>query len=88
MTKNNEIGVPESRQVLEQLRDRIMKEKGYNTNNPEEVKFEIANELGIPLTKDYNGHLTSEQVGKIGGEIGGSMVKEMVKLAQEQLERQ
>ena len=51
------------------------------------MKFEIAEELGIPLTDGYNGKLTSEQAGKIGGPIGGNMVKEMVRLAQEQLAR-
>ena len=41
--------------------------------------------LGIPLSKGYNGKLTSEQAGKIGGPIGGNMVKEMVRMAQEQM---
>ena len=87
MTQNNKILVPEARTALDQLKNRVMKENGYivNKTSPDEGKFEIAKELGIPLTKGYNGHLSSEQVGKIGGEIGGSMVKEMIKLAQEQL---
>jgi len=41
--------------------------------------------LGIPLNSSYNGKLTSEQAGKIGGPIGGQMVKELIKMAQEQL---
>ena len=34
-------------------------------------KFEIANELGVPLTDGYNGNLTSKQ----NGSVGGYMVK-------------
>jgi hypothetical protein len=64
-----------------------MKEQGYdvNMNNPDDVKYEIADELSIPLKKGYNGKLTSEEAGKIGGPIGGSMVKEMIRMAQEQM---
>ena len=41
-------------------------------------KFEIANELGVPLTNGYNGNLTSYQNGSVGGE----MVKRMIEKAQ------
>lgn len=87
MAKNNKILVPEAREGLNQLKARVMKEKGYdvNTTQPDNVKYEIADELGIPLKKGYNGKLTSEEAGKIGGPIGGNMVKEMVKMAQEQM---
>ena len=34
-------------------------------------KYEVANELGVPLTDGYNGDLTSKQ----NGSVGGSMVK-------------
>ena len=87
MARNNKILVPEARKELDQLKARVMKEKGYNVNatQPHDVKYEIANELGIPLTKGNNGKLTSEEAGKIGGPIGGNMVKEMVRMAQEQM---
>ena len=29
-------------------------------------KFEVANELGVPLTDGYNGNLTSRQNGSVG----------------------
>ena len=29
-------------------------------------KFEIANELGVPLTDGYNGNLTSKENGSVG----------------------
>ncbi|TQR06980.1 alpha/beta-type small acid-soluble spore protein [Psychrobacillus soli] len=87
MARRNKILVPEAREELDKLKARVMKEQGYdvNLNNPEDVKYEIADELSIPLKKGYNGKLTAEQAGKIGGPIGGSMVKEMIRMAQEQM---
>lgn len=89
MARNNKILVPEAREGLNQLKARVMKAQGYDVNSsqPDEVKYEIANELGIPFNKGYNGKLTSEEAGKIGGPIGGNMVKEMVRMAQEQMTR-
>ncbi|WP_269411646.1 alpha/beta-type small acid-soluble spore protein [Lentibacillus daqui] len=74
---------------LEQLKTRVMRAKGYNVNSehPDDVKYEIAKEEGIPLKEEGNEELTSKQAGKIGGPIGGNMVKEMVKMAQQQMER-
>jgi len=40
----------------------------------ENMKQEVANELGITLNKGYNGNLTS----KDAGHIGGNMVKKMI----------
>ena len=40
-------------------------------------KFEVANELGVPLTDGYNGNLTSKQ----NGSVGGYMVKKMIESA-------
>ena len=37
-------------------------------------KFEVANELGVPLTDGYNGNLTSKQ----NGSVGGYLVKKMI----------
>jgi hypothetical protein len=89
MAKKNKILVPSARGELDKLKSRVMKEQGYNvdTNNPNDVKYEIADELGIPLKRGYNGKLTAEQAGKIGGPIGGNMVKEMIRMAQEQMIR-
>ncbi|ASN06975.1 alpha/beta-type small acid-soluble spore protein [Virgibacillus necropolis] len=89
MARRNKILVPEARENLDQLKGQVMKAKGYDVNmtDPNAVKYEIANEQGIPLQKGNNGQLTSEQAGKIGGPIGGNMVKEMVKMAQEQMKQ-
>lgn len=37
-------------------------------------KYEVANELGVPLSDGYNGNLTSRQ----NGSVGGYMVKKMI----------
>ena len=46
----------------------------------EQFKFEVANEIGVPLKKGYNGDLTSKQ----NGYVGGYMVKKMIE-KQEQM---
>lgn len=46
----------------------------------EQFKFEVANEIGAPLKKGYNGDLTSAQ----NGYVGGYMVKKMIE-KQEQM---
>ena len=70
-----------------QFKGRVMKAKGYkvDNNNPDDVKYEVAKEQGIPLDEGYNGQLTSRQAGKVGGPIGGNMVKEMINIAKEQM---
>ena len=81
--------VPESRGALDQLKNQVMKNRGYavDQDNPDDVKYEVANEVGVPLHKGYNGSLTSKEAGKVGGEIGGNMVKELVRMAQEQMRK-
>ena len=44
------------------------------------MKYEIANEIGVNLKQGYNGDLTSKEAGY----VGGFMVKRMI----EQVERQ
>ena len=44
-------------------------------------KFEVANELGVPLTDGYNGNLTSKQ----NGSVGGYMVKKMIEAKERQM---
>ena len=46
----------------------------------EQFKFEVANEIGVPRKKGYNGDLTSAQ----NGYVGGYMVKKMIE-KQEQM---
>lgn len=46
-----------------------------------QMKYEIANQLGVNLKQGYNGDLTSREAGSIGGE----MVKRMISYAEQQL---
>lgn len=78
----NKILVPEARQQLDQLKAKVI-----GTGNPEDAALEVAKELGIPLKDGYNGQLTSAEAGKVGGKIGGSMVKALVKMAQESIKK-
>lgn len=76
----NKILVAEARNGLDELKAQVA-----GTKKPEDAKIEVAKELGVPLKKGYNGQLTSVQAGKVGGKLGGSMVKELVRMAQENL---
>lgn len=53
----------------------------------DQFKYEIAQELGIsPQIKEgYWGELTSRDCGRVGGRIGGNMVKVMIRRAEEAL---
>ena len=64
--------------------------KNSSSNTPEvpqakealdRFKFEVASELGVPLTNGYNGNLTSYQNGSVGGE----MVRQMIRRQEEQM---
>jgi small acid-soluble spore protein D (minor alpha/beta-type SASP) len=48
-------------------------------------KFEVAQDLGIPLRQGYNGDLKARDAGRIGGRIGGSMVRIMLRYAESSL---
>ena len=51
------------------------KQKQQKQQNNQNLKYEIANELGINLKEGYNGELTSREAGY----VGGNMVKRMIK---------
>ncbi|NMA94948.1 MAG: alpha/beta-type small acid-soluble spore protein [Clostridiales bacterium] len=48
------------------------------------MKFEIANQMGVDLKQGYNGDLTAREVGSIGGE----MVRRMIQDVQNQMSGQ
>ena len=54
-------------------------------------KYEIAQELGIPLKEGDNGDLTTREAGRIGGRmggrLGGQMVRRMIQIAEAQMAR-
>ena len=47
----------------------------------DKFKFEVANEIGVPLKEGYNGDLTSKQ----NGSVGGYMVKKMIEQQEKQM---
>ncbi len=79
--------VPEARQGLDRLKAEVMEQQGYQIDpeRPDQVKYMVAKNMGIPLSPSGNGQLTTEAAGKIGGQIGGAMVREMIKRAQQNL---
>ena len=42
----------------------------------ENMKFEVARELGVNLTKGYNGNLSSKDAGHVGGQMVRKMVED------------
>ncbi|WP_088105515.1 alpha/beta-type small acid-soluble spore protein [Halalkalibacter urbisdiaboli] len=84
MTKNKLL-VPEARPAVDHFKGQVMNEKGYQAQSSEKLKYEVAENLNVPLTKGDNGELRSKDAGKVGGEIGGTMVKEMIKMAMKNL---
>ncbi|VXC55621.1 Alpha/beta hydrolase [Bacillus sp. 349Y] len=74
--------VPGSRDALNEMKARIS-----GAGHPSEAKFEAAREVGVPLQKGYNGHLSSAENGKVGGQLGGRMVQELIKMAKENMNR-
>ena len=47
----------------------------------DQFKYEVANEIGVPLKQGYNGDLTSYQ----NGSVGGYMVKKMIEDQERQM---
>ena len=47
----------------------------------DKFKYEVASELGVPLSDGYNGDLTSRQ----NGSVGGYMVKKMIEEQEKQM---
>ena len=47
----------------------------------DKFKYEVANEIGVPLKQGYNGDLTSAQ----NGSVGGYMVKKMIEAQERQM---
>ncbi|GGD02157.1 hypothetical protein GCM10007216_36090 [Thalassobacillus devorans] len=80
MGRRNKILVPEAREGLDQMKEKLLNER-YGTND----KYEMAKEQGIPLSEGYNGEIKAKDAGRMGGAIGGSMVRELVKMAEQQL---
>lgn len=75
--------VPHARSGLDSLKAQVA-----NVDNPDQAKYEIAQEMDIPLQHGYNGQLPSQAAGRIGGRLGGSMVKELVRMGMQAMKQQ
>ena len=54
--------------------NRLANDTAQAREKMDNMKYEIANELGVNLKKGYNGDLTSKEA----GDVGGYMVKKMI----------
>lgn len=51
------------------------------TSAMDKFKYEVAQEIGVPLKRGYNGDLTSAQ----NGYVGGYMVKKMIEAQEKEM---
>ncbi len=77
-------------QGMQTFKADVMRQEGFavDPNRPDDVKVEVARSLGVTLSPGDNGDLRTEDAGRIGGKIGGAMVREMIRMAQEKLTKQ
>lgn len=81
--------VPESKEALDRLRQEVASEIGAPVSGvtetgegPDAITHAIADMYGVPLKEEYNGQLTSHDAGRLGGHLGGQMVKRLIAQAQ------
>ena len=67
------------RDALEKEQQMCIRDRAKGAMN--KFKYEVASELGVPLTDGYNGDLTSKQ----NGSVGGYMVKKMIEQQEKQM---
>ncbi len=87
MARKKRILVPGAKDALDQLKRQVIQDQaqGHMASSDNGVK-EIAKTKGIPYSNTDNGELTTRQAGKLGGSIGGPMVKRLIELAEQNLE--
>lgn len=102
MTRNNEILEPKAKSELEKLKLEVANETLGRDMNQEitsdnyesaldQKKWEVAEDLGLKDKIENVGweNMTTKEVGKIGGhmggKIGGNMVKELIAAAESQM---
>lgn len=87
MARRRKLVVPGAEEGVNALKADVMRKEGYAVDpmRPDDVKYEVARDVGVPMQPGNNGKLTTEEAGLVGGKIGGSMVREMIRMAQEKL---
>lgn len=91
--RRNRLLVPEAREALDRLKCEVVEQKGSSpqalcSTNPNDIKFTVADQVGVPLSRGDNGDLRAREAGKVGGQLGGPMVKRLIELAQQQMAEQ
>jgi small acid-soluble spore protein D (minor alpha/beta-type SASP) len=63
--------VPGVEQGIQAFKADVMKREGYavDPNRPDDVKYEVAKELDVPLQPGDNGGLTTESVGHMAEKL-------------------
>lgn len=86
----NRLLVPEARGGMAAFQAELLRKEGYpvDPSRPGEAKYGVAQAIGVPLSRGSNGGLSTEAAGKVGGSMGGVMVRELIRLAQQQLVQQ
>ncbi len=65
-----------------------MANKIVNQNAKEalnQMKLEIANEVGVPTSHINGANLTAQELGTLGGRVGGLMSRKLVQMGEEAL---
>ncbi len=84
---NNNKQLSKSQKAYDSGMEEFIMSRSHRVEVPEakgaldKFKYEVANELGVPLTDGYNGNLTSKQ----NGSVGGYMVKKMIEAQERQM---
>ncbi|MFC0524422.1 small, acid-soluble spore protein, alpha/beta type [Pontibacillus salicampi] len=76
---NNKLLVPEARAGMDSLKASIIERKEISQGNRK-----TAHENAVPSQTD-KGNLTSREAGQQGGSLGGNMVRELVRMGEQQL---
>ena len=52
--------MPEAEQGVTEFKAKVMRHEGYSVDpdRPDDVKYQVADELGVPLSPGYNGDLS------------------------------
>lgn len=87
--RNNQLLVPEAREEMDRLKAWVLKQQtGKQVRGPVEAKMEMARQAGVSYRpQGYNGEMKTSEAGKMGGPVGGQMVKELIQMTQEELTR-
>ncbi|MBX6394158.1 MAG: alpha/beta-type small acid-soluble spore protein [Alicyclobacillaceae bacterium] len=89
MGRRRRILVPEARPALDRLKRELMEEEGLVSRAASRgdgpLEKEVARRIGIPSGRVDGGEWTTRQAGKVGGAMGGPMVRKLVEMAQQQL---